>query len=475
MDLSSLSQTTVFISTAVVVLTAILWLVYRRNTANDQGANYPPIDSGWVPWLGCAIEFGKAPLFQIQAKRKQLGPIFTLYIAGKRLTFLTSVEDFHHFFKSPNVDFQEAVVDAVNHTAAIPKPAFYESHTKLHDTVKGRLSAQSLEQIGNKLCVELNEVIADLPDTFVGDSFELIRKLMYKSAINILFGRNSLGQNKEEFEKVIGHFVKFDQGFEYGSQLPELFLRDWANSKHWLLSKFKSARQSIEKGSKNDQTLFHSIVETVGMSHSHSFGLLFMWAALSNAVPIAFWALVHIAANPDVLRQVKEEIRAVLGNFKKGKSGQISDEDIRRMPFAKSCVLETVRLHSAGVIARKVLQSFKIKGYTIPAGDMLIVSPYWAHRNPNYFPQPSKFNPDRWKDVDLEKKKFLEGFIAFGSGRYQCPGRWFALLEMQMFVSLFLWKYDVRLLNGVPQESPLHVVGTQHPVSECKAEFTLAV
>lgn len=50
-------------------------------------------------------------------------------------------------------------------TAAIPKRAFYESHTKLHDTVKGRLSAQSLEQIGNRLCVELNEVITDLPDT----------------------------------------------------------------------------------------------------------------------------------------------------------------------------------------------------------------------------------------------------------------------------------------------------------------------
>lgn len=44
-----------------------------------------------------------------------------------------------------------------------------------------------------------------------------------------------------------------------------------------------------------------------------------------------------------------------------GKSGQISDEDIRQMPFVKMCVLEAVRLHSAGVIARKVLQSFKIK------------------------------------------------------------------------------------------------------------------
>lgn len=43
----------------------------------------------------------------------QLGPVFTLHVAGERLTFLTEAEDFHHFFQSSNVDFQRAVQDPV--------------------------------------------------------------------------------------------------------------------------------------------------------------------------------------------------------------------------------------------------------------------------------------------------------------------------------------------------------------------------
>lgn len=44
---------------------------------------------------------------------QQLGPVFTLHVAGERLTFLTEAEDFHHFFQSLNVDFQRAVQDPV--------------------------------------------------------------------------------------------------------------------------------------------------------------------------------------------------------------------------------------------------------------------------------------------------------------------------------------------------------------------------
>ncbi|MGH0151229.1 UNVERIFIED_CONTAM: hypothetical protein FKN15_042707 [Acipenser sinensis] len=54
---------------------------------------------------------------------------------------------------------------------------------------------------------------------------------------------------------------------------------------------------------------------------------------------------------------------------------------------------------------------------------MLMLSPFWAHRDPRYFPEPEKFMPERWKKANLEKNVFLEGFVAFGGGRYQCPGR----------------------------------------------------
>ena len=69
-----------------------------------------------------------------------------------------------------------------------------------------------------------------------------------------------------------------------------------------------------------------------------------------------------------------------------------------------------------------------------------MLSPYWAHRDSRIFPDPESFNPvsvsvcvvcvcvcvcvqERWVGCDLEKNQFLNGFVGFGGGRYQCPGR----------------------------------------------------
>ena len=57
-----------------VLLFSLLYLLSRRST------KYPPICKGWIPWLGCAIEFGKRPLDFIDHKRKQVGrSIFFIY------------------------------------------------------------------------------------------------------------------------------------------------------------------------------------------------------------------------------------------------------------------------------------------------------------------------------------------------------------------------------------------------------------
>ncbi|KAG8511988.1 24-hydroxycholesterol 7-alpha-hydroxylase, partial [Galemys pyrenaicus] len=134
--------------------------------------------------------------------------------------------------------------------------------------------------------------------------------------------------------------------------------------------------------------------------------------------------------------------------------------------------------------------------YTVPSGDLLMLSPFWLHRNPKYFPEPESFNPERWKKANLEKHAFLDGFMAFGNGKYQCPGRsvkqlghiypeslqrddvsegkklllnpflfiiklwgnlettilWFALLEIQIFIILIFYKYDCRLLDPLPKQ-----------------------
>ncbi|KAM4772597.1 24-hydroxycholesterol 7-alpha-hydroxylase-like [Rhinophrynus dorsalis] len=165
-----------------------------------------------------------------------------------------------------------------------------------------------------------------------------------------------------------------------------------------------------------------------------------------------------------------DEIFSVCGEPGKSRLN-ITETELKKCPYVKYCILEAIRLRSPGAITRKVVQPMRIYNYEIPPGDLLMLSPYWVHRDPDRFPEPEMFRPERWKKANLEKNYFLDGFVAFGGGKYQCPGRWFALMEIHMIVILMLYKYEFHLLDPVPKQSNLHLVGTQQPDGPCRVRY----
>ena len=152
-----------------------------------------------------------------------------------------------------------------------------------------------------------------------------------------------------------------------------------------------------------------------------------------------------------------------------GSLTEVTLEDIKKLRLVECCIFEAVRLHSVGVIARKLTEPLQVRGFTIPAGDMLLLSPYWTHRNESVFPDANSFIPDRWKETAApDKIAATDNFIAFGGGRFRCPGRRFAMVEIQMFVSVILCAFDLELVKmEVPLPSPRHVLGVPHPDSPC--------
>ncbi|XP_046770694.1 24-hydroxycholesterol 7-alpha-hydroxylase isoform X10 [Gallus gallus] len=293
-----------------------------------------------------------------------------------------------------------------------------------------------------------------------------LRHIMYPAVVNTLFGKGACPTSHSELREFEEHFWKYDEDFEYASQMPECFLRNWSKSKKWLLKLFEKVVSDAERTNPSETTsktlLQHLLDNLQGKHLAPNYGLLMLWASQANAVPIAFWTLVFILSSPSVYKKVMEDLTSVFGNTGKDEI-EVSEEDLKNLPYIKWCTLEAIRLRSPGAITKK--------SFTIPAGDMLMLSPYWLHRNPKYFPDPEMFKPDRWKEANLEKNAFLDGFVAFGGGNHQCPGRWFAIMEIQLLVALFLYKYEFVLLDAVPKESPLHLVGTQQPLTPFRVQY----
>ncbi|XP_039604877.1 24-hydroxycholesterol 7-alpha-hydroxylase isoform X1 [Polypterus senegalus] len=459
--------------TAVLTIIVILILSFCLFYTRKKQHNYPPYIRGWLPWFGVAFQFGRAPLDFVEKARAKYGPVFTVLAAGKRLTFITLHEDFNTFFTSKDVDFQQAVQDPVRHTASIEKDSFNKNHHICHAFIKERLTRSNLSVFFADLCDDFNNQLKLMKQEGSDDLADIVRCLMYPAVMSNLLGKEccpNCQTEKEEFKK---HFLVYDEGFEYGTQLPEFFLREWANSKTWLLTFMENIIFQAQKNkpSKADaKTLLHHLMLNITDKFVSNYGLLMVWASLANAIPITFWTLGFILSEPSVYKTAMQEITSVFA-CKDTTNITVTESDLGSLTYIKCCMLESIRLRSPGAITRKVVQPLRIQNYIIPPGDLLMLSPFWAHRNPKLFPDPEKFIPERWKHSDLEKNVFLEGFVAFGGGRYQCPGRWYALMEIQMFVSLTLYKYEFTLLDALPKPSLRHLVGTQQPEGPCRVHY----
>ncbi|VCW99241.1 unnamed protein product [Gulo gulo] len=396
---------------------------------------------------------------------------------GTRMTFVTEEEGINVFLKSKEVNFELAVQNPVYRTASIPKNTFLTLHEKLYIMMKGKLGTFNLYQLTGQLTEELHEQLENLGTHGTMELNNLVRHLLYPVTMNILFKKGLFPTDERKIREFYQHFQAYDEGFEYGSQMPECLLRNWSKSKKWLLALFEKTipdMKTYKSAKDNSMTLMQAMLDIIETERkeeeSPSYGLLLLWASLSNAVPVAFWTLAFVLSHPTVHETILEGISSVFGTAGKDKM-KVSEDDLKKLPLIKWCILEAIRLRAPGVITRKVLKPVKILNYTVPSGDLLMLSPFWLHRNPKYFPEPELFKPERWKKANLEKLAFLDWFVAFGSGKYQCPGRWFALLQIQICIILILYKYDCSLLDPLPKQSPLHLVGVQQPEGQCRIEF----
>ncbi|KAM5167451.1 24-hydroxycholesterol 7-alpha-hydroxylase [Callospermophilus lateralis] len=468
-----MEQNTELISPTVIIALGcvVLFLCLQR-----KNLRRPPCIKGWIPWIGAGLELGKAPLEFIEKARIKYGPIFTVFAMGNRMTFVTEEEGINVFLKSKEVNFELAVETPVYRTASIPKNIFLTLNEKLYIMMKGKMGTFNMHQFTGQLTEEIHEQLENLGTQGTMGLTNFVRHLLYPVTVNILFNKGLFLTHERKMKEFYQHFQAYDEGFEYGSQMPEWLLRNWSKSKRWLLALFEKSIPDIKacrSAKDNSVTLMQAVLEILEMETNKlnpNYVLLMLWASLSNTVPVAFWTLAFVLSHPDVHKTIMEGISTVFGTASKDKI-KVTEKELKKLLFIKWCILETIRLRAPGIITRKVMKPIKILNFTIPSGDLLMLSPFWLHRNPKYFPEPELFKPERWKKANLEKHAFLDCFMAFGGGKFQCPGRWFALLEIQICIILILYKYDCTLLDPLPKQSYLHLVGVPQPDDQCRIEY----
>ncbi|XP_044531268.1 24-hydroxycholesterol 7-alpha-hydroxylase [Gracilinanus agilis] len=468
----------IFLTALFIILgcTAFYLFHQRRDPQN------PPCISGWIPWIGAGFKFGEAPLEFIEQARIKHGPVFTIFALGNRITFVTEEEGIDFFFKSKDINFEHAVQHHVKRTVSVTKDIFFTFHGILYGLMKNKMRISHLYQFTEKMVEELHEQLETLGTDGKNDLFNLVRNNLYPVTVNIVFGKGLYPITHKKILEFHEHFQNFDEGFQFGSQIPECFLRNWSKSKKWFLTLFEKSIPDLERYRPSDddsltilQLITGALRQGTSEHQAPNYALLMLWASLSNAIPVAFWTIMFILHNPSVYKNIMEGIVSVFGEAVEKEFAAASRVLLPNTPrdsMSHPTPSVTVQLlpPALGVMAIQQLP-YLLLNYTIPAGDMLMLSPFWIHRNPKYFPEPELFKPERWEKADLEKNAFLDCFLAFGGGKYPCPGRWFALLELEIYVALLFYKYQLSLLDPFPKQNFNQLVGVQKPVTPCRVEY----
>ncbi len=150
------------------------------------------------------------------------------------------------------------------------------------------------------------------------------------------------------------------------------------------------------------------------------------------------WSLHLVGRHPEVDDRLAEEAR--------------TDPDAGRgAPFARQVVREALRLYPpAWGIGRQTTRPLDLDGHRIDAGTQVYVAPWVTHRDPRWFPDPERFDPDRW--ADGSQSASARAWIPFGAGPRGCVGNGFAMLEAPLVLSTLLRRWRFIPVAGHPIE-----------------------
>src|SRR5262245_5926097 len=169
------------------------------------------------------------------------------------------------------------------------------------------------------------------------------------------------------------------------------------------------------------------------------------------------WTWYLLSQAPDVEVKLHGEVDRVLQGRLPGVA------DLASLPFVEKVVTEAMRLYPpAWIVGRRAIAEFPIGGYVAPRRTIMIMSPYILHHDPRYFPEPDRFDPDRWTP---EFKAALPQFayFPFGGGPRRCIGESFAWMELILVVATIAERWKLSLVPGHPVEpQPVVTLRTKH-------------
>lgn len=167
--------------------------------------------------------------------------------------------------------------------------------------------------------------------------------------------------------------------------------------------------------------------------------------AETTAVALA-WLFHELGQHPEIERRVHAEIDDVLGGRP---AGDLSLDDLPKLEYTERVISEVLRKYPLLILMRRARTDIDLGGIRIPPGTEVALSQFAIHHDPRLYPEPARFDPDRWLP-DRAAKLPNGAFIPFGAGVHHCPGHSFARTEIAIVAATVAARWRLVPVAGKP-------------------------
>ena len=185
----------------------------------------------------------------------------------------------------------------------------------------------------------------------------------------------------------------------------------------------------------------------------------FLFASQDATSSASTWLFQLMADRPEILNRVREENLAVRNG---DRNVRFSMDILEKLSYTRAVIKEVLRYRPPVIMVPYVVKKdFPVTAdYTVPKGSMVVPSIWPALHDPEVYPEPESYNPERWLTGDAEKAQ--KNWLVFGTGPHYCLGQTYAQLNLMAMIgkaSMFLdWVHHV-----TPRSEDIKVFATIFP------------
>jgi cytochrome P450 len=171
--------------------------------------------------------------------------------------------------------------------------------------------------------------------------------------------------------------------------------------------------------------------------------VMMLTAATVTTASVMSWALYVLAGHP----LIEEKVLKDLARTADSPTGAPSGHGHGPPGYTLRFLAEVLRLHPpVWITCRKALSNITLGDRTYPAGTHVMFSSYLLHRDPDRYPDPHRFDPDRW--LTIRPTAHDASYIPFGAGARGCVGEAFAWKELEILLTAVTQEWRLTLPPG---------------------------